>query len=74
MIITQDVNGINKSQDTLESDVCTADLNQQSVQGPPWTTMTPQEIAIWIDKRSRIVFPCAFLVFNLFYWSFVYLL
>ncbi|KAF5280509.1 hypothetical protein FQA39_LY18031 [Lamprigera yunnana] len=37
-----------------------------------WTSMTPQEVAIWIDKRSRIVFPCAFIVFNIFYWAFVY--
>lgn len=39
-----------------------------------WTTMTPQEIAIWIDKRSRVAFPSAFLVFNIFYWTFVYYL
>ncbi|GLV44814.1 uncharacterized protein CBL_14615 [Carabus blaptoides fortunei] len=37
-----------------------------------WTTMTPQEISQWIDKRSRLVFPCAFIVFNAFYWGFVY--
>ncbi|KAG5676858.1 hypothetical protein PVAND_006665 [Polypedilum vanderplanki] len=36
-----------------------------------WTTMTPQQISIWIDKRARIFFPCAFLVFNIFYWTFV---
>lgn len=39
-----------------------------------WTTMTPQEIAYWIDRRSRVLFPCAFLVFNIFYWTFVYYL
>lgn len=38
-----------------------------------WTTMTPQEIAQWIDKRSQVAFPCAFLAFNILYWSFVYL-
>lgn len=39
-----------------------------------WTTMTPQEIAYWIDRRSRVLFPSAFLVFNIFYWTFVYYL
>ncbi|XP_054257122.1 pH-sensitive chloride channel 2 [Macrosteles quadrilineatus] len=34
-------------------------------------TMTPQEIANWIDRRSRIVFPLAFIIFNCFYWVFV---
>ncbi|KAH8292747.1 hypothetical protein KR018_011213 [Drosophila ironensis] len=37
-----------------------------------WTTLTPQEIAMWIDSRARIVFPVAFLVFNFFFWTFVY--
>ncbi|XP_030757795.1 gamma-aminobutyric acid receptor subunit beta-like [Sitophilus oryzae] len=39
-----------------------------------WTTMSPHEVANWIDKKSRIAFPAAFLIFNLFYWSFVYAL
>lgn len=39
-----------------------------------WTTMTPQEIAMYIDRRARVFFPCAFLVFNIFYWTFVYYL
>lgn len=39
-----------------------------------WTTMTPQDIAYWIDRRSRVLFPSAFLVFNIFYWTFVYYL
>lgn len=38
-----------------------------------FTTMTPQEIAQWIDKRSRIVFPVAFLIFNVLYWSFIWI-
>ncbi|KAI5651857.1 neurotransmitter-gated ion-channel ligand binding domain-containing protein [Phthorimaea operculella] len=39
-----------------------------------WTTMTPQEIAFWIDKRARILFPLAFVFFNIIYWTFVYCL
>lgn len=35
-------------------------------------TLTPQEIAQWIDQRSRIAFPAAFIVFNCFYWLYVY--
>ncbi|XP_058804984.1 pH-sensitive chloride channel 2-like isoform X2 [Phymastichus coffea] len=38
-----------------------------------FTTMTPQEIAQWIDKRSRIVFPVSFLIFNILYWSFIWI-
>ncbi|XP_076246745.1 pH-sensitive chloride channel 2 isoform X2 [Calliopsis andreniformis] len=38
-----------------------------------FTTMTPQEIAQWIDKRSRIVFPIAFIIFNILYWSFIWI-
>lgn len=37
-----------------------------------WTTMTPQEISYWIDRRSRVLFPSAFIAFNIFYWTFVY--
>ncbi|GJQ80112.1 hypothetical protein Trydic_g19393 [Trypoxylus dichotomus] len=35
-----------------------------------WTTMTPKEVANWIDTRCRVVFPLAFLIFNLFFWSY----
>ncbi|XP_077293494.1 pH-sensitive chloride channel 2-like [Arctopsyche grandis] len=50
---------------------------QSSGQLPPhgtWTTMTPQEIAMWIDTRSRLVFPIAFLMFNVVYFAVVYFL
>ncbi|KAJ0177206.1 hypothetical protein K1T71_007215 [Dendrolimus kikuchii] len=39
-----------------------------------WTQMTPQEIATWIDKRSRVLFPLMFIFFNIIYWTFVYCL
>lgn len=45
--------------------------------GPPnsagFTTMTPQQIAQWIDRRSRVLFPVAFLLFNVLYWGFVWI-
>ncbi|KAF4524495.1 hypothetical protein B566_EDAN011506 [Ephemera danica] len=39
----------------------------------PVTKMTPQEIAHWIDVRSRLWFPIAFLLFNALYWGFVWI-
>ncbi|KAJ8979391.1 hypothetical protein NQ317_015820 [Molorchus minor] len=69
-----------QSQDELvdsEESVTTIPVPENSSRPPTpptWTTMTPQEVAIWIDKKSRVVFPVAFFIFNLFYWSFVYAL
>lgn len=37
-----------------------------------WTTLTPQEISMWIDKKARCLFTLAFLAFNIFFWTFVY--
>ncbi|XP_066261820.1 pH-sensitive chloride channel 2-like [Euwallacea similis] len=39
-----------------------------------WSEMTPQEVAIWIDRKARMVFPVLFIIYNLFYWGFVYAL
>lgn len=64
------------------SSITTLQMNQANCPSPDpnmnmkqgWTTMTPQEIAYWIDRRSRVLFPSAFFVFNIFYWTFVYYL
>uniref|UniRef100_A0A182RCC7 pH-sensitive chloride channel 2 n=1 Tax=Anopheles funestus TaxID=62324 RepID=A0A182RCC7_ANOFN len=60
--------------DRTVTDTVTIQIEGQpnNVNGNGWTTMTPQEVAIWIDKRSRFVFPIAFVIFNIFYWTFVY--
>ncbi|XP_030755339.1 glutamate-gated chloride channel-like [Sitophilus oryzae] len=39
-----------------------------------WAEMNPRDVAIWIDRKARIVFPATFLVFNILYWNFVYAL
>jgi hypothetical protein len=48
-----------------------------TVGAPPtnagFTTMTPQQIAQWIDRRSRVFFPAAFMLFNVLYWGFVWI-
>ncbi|XP_005177403.1 pH-sensitive chloride channel 2 [Musca domestica] len=38
-----------------------------------WTTLTPQQISQWIDAKARVLFPMSFLVFNAFFWTFVYI-
>lgn len=38
-----------------------------------FTTMTPQEIAKWIDTKSRVIFPVSFIMFNILYWGFIFL-
>lgn len=35
----------------------------------PPTTMKMQEIAVWIDKKSRLAFPICFSIFNCIYWT-----
>ncbi|KDR22567.1 Gamma-aminobutyric acid receptor subunit beta-4, partial [Zootermopsis nevadensis] len=37
-----------------------------------FTTMTPQEIAKWIDTKSRVIFPVSFIMFNILYWGFIF--
>lgn len=49
------------------------DYNGQNQGGTSFTTMTPQQIAKWIDIRSRVLFPVSFLVFNIVYWGFIFL-
>ncbi|XP_075156700.1 pH-sensitive chloride channel 2 [Haematobia irritans] len=38
-----------------------------------WTTLTPEQLSLWIDSRARVLFPLSFLVFNAFFWTFVYI-
>lgn len=59
---------------TLQGNIRSQTSSPTQQQKSGWTTMTPQQISTWIDKRSRFLFPCAFGVFNIFYWSFVYYL
>ncbi|KAL1488943.1 hypothetical protein ABEB36_014727 [Hypothenemus hampei] len=67
--INPPTNGDSGNQHPGESGPPTPSPSQQA-----WAEMTPQEVAIWIDRKSRMVFPILFLIYNLFYWSFVYAL
>ncbi|KAK5640700.1 hypothetical protein RI129_009247 [Pyrocoelia pectoralis] len=71
-IHTETENDFMSTDSQLTIPVPSNNINKTSEKLQKWTSMTPQEVAIWIDKRSRMVFPCAFIVFNIFYWAFVY--
>lgn len=63
------------SERTSNDHIVDMDKDKEKKDTPPtFTTMTPQEIAMWIDRRSRLLFPCMFLAFNALYWTFVYVL
>lgn len=62
--INPPTNGDNTNQDTSPP---TPTPSQQA-----FAEMTPQEVAIWIDRKARIAFPVMFFVYNVLYWSFVY--
>jgi hypothetical protein len=71
----QTLNGKYSSQTTLSNgDSMITIPNDETQQQFMGTTMTPQEVAIWIDRKARIVFPIVFLIFNILYWVFVYCL
>ncbi|XP_067005497.2 pH-sensitive chloride channel 2 [Anabrus simplex] len=72
------------SMTTCKSDMTNHDPNITNsieipvpITNPPpntsFTTMTPQQISQWIDTRSRFFFPAAFIVFNILYWSFLWI-
>lgn len=66
------------STDTISADPKAYTIDEHSnerQEEPPrnFLTMTPQQIAQWIDRRSRLIFPIAFFAFNCVYWIFVYI-
>ena len=72
MITTQSDDDLIDREDSVTTIPVPENNNVQAPQ--KWHTMTPQEVANWIDKKSRIVFPISFVIFNIFYWTFVYVL
>lgn len=48
--------------------------DQQTAPNHSWATMTPHEVSLWIDRKARFIFPLAFVIFNAFFWTFVYCL
>ncbi|XP_022911647.2 pH-sensitive chloride channel 2-like [Onthophagus taurus] len=64
---------ITQSADNIIQIESGTNLDQDEKENKPrkWTTMSPQEVAIWIDKRSRIFFPALFTLFNIVFWTVV---
>lgn len=64
-----------QSQTTLSVESIIPTINPPAQERPEpvekkgWFTMTPQEIANWIDKRSRVGFPVLFVICNICYWT-----
>lgn len=69
--------GLHDSSPSLSSS-STATLTDatRTPEKPPQTfaTMTPKEVSLWIDRKMRLIFPLAFVVFNALFWTLVYCL
>ncbi|XP_037817064.1 pH-sensitive chloride channel 2 [Lucilia sericata] len=76
IITTQCVDNVSISSNQNSADhvinMDNKDANNKNGENTTFTSMTPQEIAMWIDRRSRFLFPIMFLAFNALYWTFVY--
>ncbi|RZB40812.1 cys-loop ligand-gated ion channel subunit, partial [Asbolus verrucosus] len=55
-ITTQSDDDLIEPEDTVTT-IPIPEHNNNSLQAQKWHTMTPHEVANWIDKKSRIVFP-----------------
>lgn len=51
-----------------------SDPEKKTPENHSWSTMTPHEVSLWIDRKARFLFPIAFIIFNAFFWTFVYCL
>ncbi|XP_013103747.2 pH-sensitive chloride channel 2 [Stomoxys calcitrans] len=51
-----------------------SEREKKPVENTSWSTMTPHEVSLWIDRKARFLFPIAFIIFNAFFWTFVYCL
>jgi hypothetical protein len=70
---TQDFSNEDSNSDGSSSSRIKPVYNGETQGGTTFTTMTPHQIAKWIDIRSRVLFPVSFLVFNIVYWGFIFL-
>lgn len=63
-----ELNEVSLSLSSLTDEINQSVNNLTSKEKFTMFSMTPQEIAAWIDEKSKIVFPLAFCIFNVIYW------
>ncbi|XP_036346286.1 pH-sensitive chloride channel 2-like [Rhagoletis pomonella] len=68
------INFCNENNRELQTggDVKMNGINANGTYDEKWSTMTPHEASLWIDRKARFVFPLSYIIFNAIYWTLIF--